>query len=159
MVTKKVIEVEVCTCDRCKKELGMDRWQIKMTRIGMDRELDLCDDCEMSFKAFMMNKPWLPEEPETEETTEETIKGTEETIIGSGNDEQIGTLSSDIDFKRGFPGRLRKFMDDNDLTQAEAAEMIGVGSGTISNWLRGMYGGVNSRTQSKLDKFISEYGL
>lgn len=161
MVTKKIIEVEVCTCDRCRKEIEADHWRIKMNRGLNARELDLCDDCEMSFKAFMMNKPWPPEESETEETTEnlEETKETEETIIKSEDSVCVGSLSSDIDFKRSFPGRLRKFMDENNLTQAETATLIGVGSGTISNWLRGMYDGVNCRTQSKLDEFIAEYGL
>ena len=156
MVKKKIIEVEVCTCDRCRKELEADHWKIKMTRTMMDRELDLCDECEMLFKAFMMNKPY--EVPETDNVTEE-VKGTEETIVESETDSYVGILSSDIDFKRGFPTRLRAFMDKNQFTQKDMAELIGVGTGTISNWLRGTFAGVNTRTQPKLDKAIRELGI
>lgn len=156
MVKKKIVEVEVCTCDRCRKELEADHWKIKMTRTIMDRELDLCDECEMLFKAFMMNKPY--EVPETDNVTEK-VKGTEETIVESETDSYVGILSSDIDFKRGFPTRLRSFMDKNQFTQKDMAELIGVGTGTISNWLRGTFAGVNTRTQPKLDKAIRELGI
>lgn len=149
--------IEVCICDRCHKELGADHWKVKMTRAMMDRELDLCDECEMLFKAFMMNKPWY-EVPKTEEVTEE-VKGTEETIVEPESDSHIGVLSTDIDFKRGFPTGLRAFMKKNKLSQKDMAELIGVGTGTISNWSRGAFGGINSRTQEKLDKAIIEYGI
>lgn len=155
MVTQKIIEVY--TCDRCRKELDADHWHIKMARIMANRELDLCDDCEMAFKAFMMNKPYY-EEPETETTTED-VKETVETIDEPVDNERTRTMSSDIDFKRGFPTRLRTYMKNNKLTIAEIAALIGVSHATISNWLRGTYGGINARTQEKLDKFIAEYGL
>lgn len=155
MVTQKIIEVY--TCDRCRKELDADHWHIKMSRSMTSRELDMCDDCEMAFKAFMMNKPHYYEEPETE--TAEEVKETDETIVESDNNERTLTFSSDIDFKRGFPTRLRKFMTENKLTYAEIASLIGVSQATINNWLRGTYGGINARTQAKLDKFIAEYGL
>lgn len=149
--------IEVCICDRCHKELEADHWKVKMTRAMMDRELDLCDECEMLFKAFMMNKPWY-EVPKTEEVTEE-VKGTEETIVEPETDSQVRTLSSDIDFKRGFPTRLRAFMKKNRLSQQDAADLIGVAQGTIHNWLNGTHFGVTSKTQEKLDKAIKEYGI
>lgn len=160
MVTTKVIEI--CTCDRCKKEIDADRWTIKMNRLNINREFDLCEECEYEFKAFMMNKIHY-EKPrydlEEKVTFEETEGVVEPVVEVEIKDEGNYTSTDDMDFKRGLPDKLKKFMADNNLKRAELAELIGISVAGLYRWLAGEQNGVNARTRDKLEKFIADYNL
>lgn len=160
MVTTKVIEI--CTCDRCKKEIDADRWTIKMNRLNINREFDLCEDCEYEFKAFMMNKIHY-EKPkcdlEEKVIFEETEGVVEPVVEVKIKDEGNYTSTEDIDFKRGLPDKLKKIMADNNIKRAELAELIGISPASLYRWLSDNQDGVNRRTRDKLEKFINEYKL
>ena len=159
MVTTKVIEV--CTCDRCGKEIGMEQnWTLKMSRLNINREFDLCSDCEYEFKAFMMNKIHYEEE-KPKETLVEVVVETKAVVEPIECKKGEGTLSmvDDIDFRRGLPDKLKRFMQENGFKAKDIAILIDVCPATITRWTHGDCDKVNERTRSKLEKFIKDYNL
>lgn len=153
MITTKTIEI--CNCDRCKKEISLDnRWKVRMRKMQIDRELDLCDECEYAFKAFMMNKEVINHvkaEDKAADGSKEEVKPTN-TIVKT-----TITNLSDIDVKRTLSKKLVAFRKENKLTQQDVADMSGISVCAIGNIERGDTMILRSKTQEKLELFLNSF--
>lgn len=161
MKTVKVVEVTICKCDKCKKEI-VNGAEIRLTRkmIGFsDAEFDICSDCYDLFRKFMHNrldeevKEDISEEEKTEEQVEPVVEETEEVE----NVDIIHFYDDDADvWPSSLPKRLIAFRKAKGLNQQEMAALIGVGQSTLSRWENGENWHINSRTSFKLEKFLKE---
>ena len=149
MVTTKTIQV--CTCDRCKKEINIDnRWQMRVKRLQVDREFDLCDHCNDLLTRFMWNKPVDDDPPSFNDHNHPTPLKVLPDLSDKTEDpasKKVNIDVRDVDVKRTLPAKLRKFRKDNKLTYEDLAELSGVSKATLYR--------IESGSQGSLERIIS----